>query len=295
MSTLHEDFARDGYVMRRVLSDAEVEDFRARMTAILDPGAQRATAAVANSAMQHLGDPLERFGTQAKQYYIHLLGTPAAVPLLHAYHIPAVLDLVTELLGPEPIINNASIFATNPGVSYHLGWHRDVIQIPEEEIRDELFSPRWAHNSVQINLPLYPEQSLWVVPGSHARPNSPAEEAAFAGSKHYAPHNAEMPGGVPVHIPAGHALFYNNNLIHRGYNDGMALPRRTLHMGYHSAARRPTWHFYLLPKAPIADPAYQALLPPRILAMVREHLTWRERYPRMEDTWLPGWPGQHTA
>jgi hypothetical protein len=102
---------------------------------------------------------------------------------------------VEELLGPHPVINNASIFATNPGVSYSLGWHRDVIQIPQDEIRDEFFSPEWPHNSVQINLPLYEEQSLWVVPGSHRRPNTPEENAAFGGSKHYAPLDAVMPGG----------------------------------------------------------------------------------------------------
>jgi len=71
----------------------------------------------------------------------------------------------------------------------------------------------------------------------------------------------------------------------------METPRRTLHMGYHSAARKPTWHFYLLPLAPISDPAYQARLQPRIRGMVEEYIALRQRYPRMEDTWQPGWPG----
>jgi len=71
----------------------------------------------------------------------------------------------------------------------------------------------------------------------------------------------------------------------------METPRRTLHMGYHSAARKPTWHFYLLPLAPISDPAYQARLQPRIRGMVEEYIALRHRYPRMEDTWQPGWPG----
>lgn len=289
--SLQEEFARDGYVLRRVLTDAEVADFLRRMEAILDPGKGRTEDGIACSSMQHLGDALESFGQRARQYYIHLLGNPAAIPLLDAYHIPTVIDTVAELLGPDPIINNASIFATNPGVSYRLGWHRDVIQIPEDEIRDELFSPAWGHNSVQINLPLFEEQCLWVVPGSHARPDTPEERAAFAGSRHYAPIDADMPGGIPVRIPAGYALLYNNNLIHRGYNDAMTTPRRTLHMGYHSASRKPTWHFHLLPLAPLQDLAYRAKLPPRIRGMVEEHLVWRERFPCMAATWQPGWPG----
>jgi ectoine hydroxylase-related dioxygenase (phytanoyl-CoA dioxygenase family) len=206
MTHRQDQFARHGFVLERVLTDAEVEDFRRLMAELLDPTKKTASNEVACSSMQHLGDPLESFGTRAKQYYIHMLGTPRATSILHAYHIPAVLEIVEELLGPQPIINNASIFATNPGVSYSLGWHRDIIQIPQNEIRDELFSPEWPHNSVQINLPLYEEQSLWVVPGSHRRPNTPDEDAAFGGSKHYAPTDAVMPGGVPVKIPAGHAL-----------------------------------------------------------------------------------------
>jgi ectoine hydroxylase-related dioxygenase (phytanoyl-CoA dioxygenase family) len=224
MTPRQQQFARDGFVLERVLTDGEVEEYRWLMAELLDPTAQTAATEVACSSMQHLGDPLESFGTRAKQYYIHMLGSMRATSILHAYHIPAVLTVVEELLGPQPIINNASIFATNPGVSYSLGWHRDVIQIPQAEIRDELFSPDWPHNSVQINLPLYEEQSLWVVPGSHRRPNTPEENAAFGGSKHYAPLDAVMPGGVPVKIPAGHALLYNNNLIHRGYNAGMETP-----------------------------------------------------------------------
>lgn len=291
MTPRQQQFARDGFVLERVLTDAEVEDFRRLMAELLDPAKGNSSNEVACSSMQHLGDPLESFGTRAKQYYIHMLGTPRATSILHAYHIPAMLEIVEELLGPHPIINNASIFATNPGVSYSLGWHRDVIQIPQAEIRDELFSPDWPHNSVQINLPLYEEQSLWVVPGSHRRPNTPDEDAAFGGSKHYAPTDAVMPGGVPVKIPAGHALLYNNNLIHRGYNAGMQTPRRTLHMGYHSASRKPTWHFYLLPLEPISDPAYQARLQPEIRVMVEDYIALRKQFPRMEDTWQLGWPG----
>ena len=71
----------------------------------------------------------------------------------------------------------------------------------------------------------------------------------------------------------------------------METPRRTLHMGYHSASRKPTWHFYLLPLEPISDPAYQAGLQPKIRGMVEDYIALRKQFPRMEDTWQPGWPG----
>jgi hypothetical protein len=52
-----------------------------------------------------------------------------------------------------------------------------------------------------------------------------------------------------------------------------------------------TWHFYLLPLEPISDPAYQACLQPQIRGMVEDYITLRQRFPRMEETWQPGWPG----
>ena len=110
--------------------------------------------------------------------------------------------------------------------------------------------------------------------GPHARGKFPARQ-----------------GGVPVKIPAGHALLYHNNLTHRGYNAGMEMPPRTLHMGYHSAPRRPTWNFYLLPLESISEPDYQARLLPRIRGMVQNSIALRHRFPSMEDTWHPGWPG----
>ena len=47
MSTLRDDFTRDGYVLRRVLTDTEVADFLRRMEAILDPGKSLADDGIA--------------------------------------------------------------------------------------------------------------------------------------------------------------------------------------------------------------------------------------------------------
>ena len=94
MTPRQQQFARDGFVLERVLTDAEIGDFRRLMAELLDPTTKTASDEVACSSMQHLGDPLESFGTHAKQYYIHMLGTPRAASILHAYHIPAVLEIV---------------------------------------------------------------------------------------------------------------------------------------------------------------------------------------------------------
>ncbi|MEK0447481.1 MAG: hypothetical protein RLZZ399_2802 [Verrucomicrobiota bacterium] len=281
---LKAQFLEQGYVIIDVLTPAEVQEFRTLMDALISPEVRTQDTQTRSSSFQHLGDNLADFGKEARQYYFHLLTKPGTQPILHAFHHPVILKAVESLIGPDLIVNNASILAANVGTAYSLGWHRDIIQIPQPEIADWLFSSERFHNSVQINLPLVEENSLWVVPGSHRRPNTPEEDAAFGGSKHYAPIGAEMPGGIPVTLKAGQAVLYNNNLIHRGYTETMKVPRRTLHMGYHSAAHPPTWHFYLL-NADLLTPEYLATLSPTMRTMMEEYLECRRQYPDMARTW----------
>jgi len=291
MSSLREQFERDGYVIVQVLSASEISDFRTIMEGMLSESKKSSDTETHSASLQHLGDEISAFGQENRQYYFHLLTKPGTEPIHHAFHHPKVLSIVEELIGPDLIVNNASILASNPGVSYKLGWHRDVIQIPEEEIADRLFSADRFHNSVQINLPLVQEDSLEVVPGSHKRANTEAEDEAFAGTKHYAPVDAEMPGAMKVSLKAGQAVFYNNNLIHRGFSLETKVPRRTLHMGYHSATKPPTWHFYLL-DSDLLTHDYLDTLSPRMQLMMTQYLECRRQYPRMEDTWKEGYAQQ---
>jgi ectoine hydroxylase-related dioxygenase (phytanoyl-CoA dioxygenase family) len=279
-----EKFQEDGFVIIDVLTEQEVKDFRKIMDQLLSPEVKATESKARGASFQHLGDEISDFGKEPRQYYFHLLTKKGTEPIHHAFHHPVMLKAVEEIIGPNLIVNNASILAANGGTSYSLGWHRDVIQIPEDEIEDWLFSPERHHNSVQINLPLVDENSLWVVPGSHNRPNTPEENAVFAGSKHYAPIGAEMPGGIPVPLKAGQAVLYNNNLIHRGYTEVMKVPRRTLHMGYHSALYPPTWHFYLL-NGDLINEEYLQTLNPTMRKMMEEYLACRREYPNMSDTW----------
>ncbi|UII80388.1 phytanoyl-CoA dioxygenase family protein [Flagellimonas sp. CMM7] len=281
---LKEQFLKNGYVIIDALSEEEINDFRMVIDKLLSTKAVSDDDTPKSSSFQHLGDALADFGKEARQYYFHLLTKPGTEPIHHAFYNPKILKVVEQIIGPDLIVNNASILAANVGTSYTLGWHRDIIQIPQDEIDDWLFSAERFHNSVQINLPLVDENSLWIVPKSHNRPNTEEENTAFQGSKHYAPVGVEMPGGVPVKLKAGQAVLYNNNLIHRGYTETMKIPRRTLHMGYHSNAFPPTWHFYLLNRDLLTED-YLKTLDPIMKAMMEKYIECRDRYPKMEDTW----------
>ena len=294
MSTLKEQFESEGYVILDILDASELTSFRNIMAKLLDVEVRADDAEKHSSALQHLGDEIRDFARENRQYYFHLLSKPGTEAIHHAFHHPKVIKTVEELIGPNLIINNASILAANQGVKYDLGWHRDVIQIPQEEIDESyLYSPTRFHNSCQINLPLYEEHALWIVPGSHNRVNTPEENAIFDGSKHYSPPGLDMPGAMMVALDAGQAVFYNNNLIHRGYTPEVKTPRRTIHMGYHSADKPPTWHFYLL-DGDLLTPNYMDRLSPSMRKMMDEYLGCRRQYPIMSDTWKRGFVEQAT-
>ena len=285
MSSLQSQFLDNGYIIVDVLDDAELASFRKTMADLLDVELSADDTDHHSSSFQHLGDEIKDFGRENRQYYFHLLTKPGTEPIHHAFYHPKILKIVEELLGPDLIINNASILAANKGVKYDLGWHRDVIQIPQDEIdEDYLYSKTRFHNSCQINLPLYEENALWIVPGSHNRVNTPEENGIFGGSKHYSPPSQDMPGAMVVELKAGQAVLYNNNLIHRGYTQEVKVPRRTIHMGYHSASKPPTWHFYLL-NAELLDSKYLARLSPQMRIMMDDYLNCLSQYPEMSDTW----------
>jgi hypothetical protein len=281
-----EAFARDGFVLLDVLNADELGELRAQLELLICIGnALERPAQFFASDFQHLGDRLEDYAKLTKHYYFHLLTDPRTLPMQHVFHHPELLAGVEQILGPQLILDNASLFAAEPGTTYKLGWHRDVIQIPQHLIHAQaIYNPQRFHNNVQCNLPCYEDSALWVVPGSHVRPNTAGEDAAFRGSKHYAPPGAQMPGGVQVHISPGQALLYNNNLIHRGYCEAFPERRLALHIGYHSRTRPPTWHFYLLNEAMFSSD-YRQRMSPRMRQMIEDYFECRREYPHMEDTW----------
>jgi len=65
------------------------------------------------------------------------------LPIQHVFHHPEILRTIERILGAPLIINNASLFAAEPGTVYQLGWHRDVIQIPQNEIIEAaIYNPK---------------------------------------------------------------------------------------------------------------------------------------------------------
>lgn len=262
-----EEFQHNGYLILDVLAPVVLARWRAAADAVMRQ---------------------PRFAAKPQFHYIPLLlpGNQDAT-LLDALDHPLLIDSVSRILGGGPLLlDNAALLAAEPGVGYHQGWHRDVLQVPVDHITDAMFSPQWRHNNVQLNLALADDDAFWAVPASHQRPNTKGEEQAFGGSRHLAPESAVMPGGRRLHLLAGQAALYHNNMIHRGYCD-FTQPRRTLHIGYHSRQRPPTWHFYNFDDR--ALPAeHLASLPPGARRWMEDRLARRRQFPDVAPSYRGG-------
>ena len=119
-------------------------------------------------------------------------------------------------------------------------WHRDCgpPDGPLQGMQQDFVANGPAH--LQWNIALYDEDILWVVPGSHIRPNSAAENRQLAAVPHTYAHNQQpqgtkrhkpLPNSVPVHLKAGDGVVYANMILHWASNYSAKL-RRCIHLGY---------------------------------------------------------------
>ena len=148
----------------------------------------------------------------------------------------------SRLLGVEDAAVTEMMVMCNPVRDHetagHRGWHRDFYPphtAPLQGYADDILEngPRY----VQWNLPLYDDNVLWVVPGSHARLNTAEENAALNSDA-----RTPVPGAVQTHLTAGDGVAYILPLLHWGsrYNARM---RRTIHGGFSEYTTQKDLHF----------------------------------------------------
>ena len=88
----------------------------------------------------------------------------------------------------------------------------------------DLHSERLTHARLCVQIPLLDDDTLWVCPGSHLRPNSEGEEADLAATATLTPrHDGGKPSktntgpigeAVPVSLKAGDGVVYLNCILH---------------------------------------------------------------------------------
>ena len=134
------------------------------------------------------------------------------------------------IMGAEEVAPTQFMLMCNPRRDHGpAAWHRDihpVDQAPVCGLQADLLANGPGY--LQWNLPLYDDDVLWVVPGSHRRPNSDAENAHLTEDPRQA-----LPGGMQVELKAGDGVVYTNLILHWG-SDYSAKLRRTVHFGFRS-------------------------------------------------------------
>ena len=158
-----------------------------------------------------------------------------------------VLGVSTKLLGEPNAGVTEMMMMCNP-VRDHgpADWHRDVsapFHGPLQSFVDDVVEngPRY----VQWNIPLYDDNVLWVVPGSHRRVNTPEENHGLAEDP-----RAPLPGSICTRLKAGDGVVYVQPILHWASDYSPKL-RRTIHGGFciWSGYRDLSFTKYLSPSA----------------------------------------------
>ena len=183
--------------------------------------------------LSHVEELVDRSTANAVELWLHESTLGVAQQLIRAPELA-----VTEMmLMCNPVHDH-------PGGT---GWHRDfqpATQAPVEGLTEDLRANGPGY--VQWNIPLYDDNVLWVVPGSHLRVNTEAEERQMAEDP-----QAPLPGGIPVPLNAGDGVVYTNLIWHWGSNYSTRL-RRTIHGGHASIAPPPLRPYILAGVGPAA-------------------------------------------
>ena len=173
-----------------------------------------------------------------------------AKPFRDFLELPALRQAVEGCLGAEHETSDMMGVLLEPAQeAWCTDWHRDWNHhIPglNPHSFDEASDNMQMLN--HLNAALYSDHSLWVVPGSHNRVNTEAEQSAISGGLATAPvfttqaipaarelaciaYARKMPGGVQTHLEAGDVFLYHSSLWHCGVYVPY-VKRATLHDGF---------------------------------------------------------------
>ena len=131
------------------------------------------------------------------------------------------------LQAPEAAVTLMALMCSPPRDHGPARWHRDMDPVKQAPLRGlQVDMLRNAPGYVQWNIPLYDDNVLWAVPGSHLRPDTEEEHHHMLTDP-----DSPMPGGIPVELNAGDGVVYSNLILHWGSNYSAKL-RRTIHLGY---------------------------------------------------------------
>ena len=217
----------DGFiVLREVIPPERLDELRASFDVLVER--QKAIWARNRQPDDPPGGAWET-GAQPRLGHFQTLIDEATASTVEIWLHDNTLSVSRQLLSvPEQASIAGMMLMCSPQRDHGFAnWHRDVHPIdmaPLGNLQADLLEngPKY----LQWNIPLYDDDVFWIVPGSHRRLNTEAENRQLSENP-----RIPLPGGVPAELKAGDGVVYSNYLLHWGSNYSTRL-RRTLHGGH---------------------------------------------------------------
>lgn len=226
------DFDRRGYVIvDDLLEPALLAAVRAEATATCQ--GQRGDVAGVTPASEHEDDM-----TVLRRYLCIHFPHKISPLMLETGRLPAVLDVLTGVIGPNVKMMQSMLFIKSPGKPGQ-AWHQDEAHIPT---RDRSLIGVW----IALDDATVDNGCLWVIPGSHQpgvlHPVRSHGDPRFDGTPEAHGFDHHEADAVPVELPAGSAVIFDGYLLHRSLPNSSPLGlRRALVNHYMSAESLLPW------------------------------------------------------
>lgn len=257
-ASIREAYSRYGfYVFESVLSQEELDDLEADLTAMRDrfptgpesgvDKAGRPALGADNTSLtllwsKPLGDPLGGTELANGRHEVKMFepeaesDAPAAAPFLllgslqfsdaclRTYAHPELLRVAETINGPDFAPFNEALFIKDPGVGAAVSWHQDGVthwDNPDfdEDIHGFNFMAQ-MYGSTAVN-------GVWILPGSHKMGKLDIKALVKeSGSE-------RLDGAVPIVCNPGDVVICNRQLLHGSFPNCGLEPRVTVNFGFH--------------------------------------------------------------
>lgn len=230
-----EQFARDGFLIRRGLLPAElVQDLINCIDTSLNPP----LAPVEFEADVHYpGAPASRWseGGQTPRRLLHAFGRDPLFRQCGAH--PLVVSTLKTLMHSDELRlsqnHHNCVMTKHPGFSSLTSWHQDIRYWRFD--RAELVSVWSALGTEDQN-----NGCLLVIPGSHTLDLDPGRfDAALFLRDDIEQNEALLASAVPVELEAGDVLFFHSRTLHAAGQNHSSTIKRSIVFTYHTADNRP--------------------------------------------------------
>ncbi len=226
------DFSQRGFVVvPGVLGGADLAAARAEATAICRGEVGEIDGVVRSPSDE---DDLTALSRYLCIHFPHKLS-----PLLLGFgRLPAVVDALADVIGPNVKMMQSMLFIKAPGKPGQ-AWHQDESHIPT---RDRSLTAAW----IALDDATRENGALWVIPGSHRNgvlwpmgPHDRDDEFDPGHEAHDFPFEESQ--AVSCEVPAGGVVFFSGYLPHRSFRNRSTGFRRALVNHYMSAESLLPW------------------------------------------------------